>query len=116
MRRRLLACAIGSALVAGVLYLPIRRAVIDRGWTPAATFASKDGGTLTLFAPGEFLRNKDGRETRGRFQTERFADTPRISHLRLDDGEVLHVRYDEGAYQIENISLLSSADTDYKRR
>ena len=116
MNRRILGLGIALLLVGAVLYLPIRRAVIEHGLAPAGTFVSKEGVSLTFFDSGEFVRSARGKEERGRFQTERFVDTPRISHLRLSDGEVLHVRYDEGAYQLENISTLSSADTDYKRR
>lgn len=116
MSRRILGLGIALLLVGAVLYLPIRRAVIQHGLAPAGTFVSKEGISLTFFDSGVYVRSVGGTETRGRFEAERFVDTPRISHLRLSDGEVLHVRYDEGAYQLENISQLSSGDTDYKRR
>jgi hypothetical protein len=113
MRR--LPLILGLLVIAVILYLPARREALNRGWAPSGTFVSTSGTKITVYGDGTFRKRHGSKESQGRFATERFPDIPYVSLLRLDDGELLHVRYDNKAHWLDQITDLSSADETYRR-
>jgi hypothetical protein len=99
-------------IVAAMLYLPIRRELIDRGVIAAASLHShKPDARLTLYGNGTYVDES----RRGQYTIERFPDAPWISLIRLDDGQSLHVKYEDRVYQVEDISRLEGADIVFVR-
>lgn len=115
MRRRF-AFVFWFVLLAAVLYLPVRREVLNRGWLPSGTFVSAQGESITVYGDGRYQSRGRNGEKSGRFTAERFPDIPYLSLIRLDTGELLHVRYDNSAHWLDEVSDLSSAETTYHRK
>lgn len=101
-----------ALLVGAILYLPIRREILDRGIIPAASFRSPSGDVLTLYDDGRYVSGK----AKGTFTTEHYVEAPWISLVRLDTGQTLHVRYEDRVYRVEDIPELTGADIKYTRR
>lgn len=107
------------AIACAALYFPVRREVLDRGWVASGEWQTKTGDRLTLFGNGRYVLRRLGSTSRGRFAIERFPNAPWISMLRLDETErglILHVRYEERVYRIEDIRHLEGADVEFDRR
>lgn len=101
-----------TLLVGAILYLPVRREILDRGLIPAASFRSSSGVVLTLYDDGRYVSGN----SKGTFRIEHYIEAPWISMIRLDSGQTLHVSYEARVYRVEDIPELTGADVKYKRR
>lgn len=99
-------------LVVAILYLPVKRALLDRGLIVAASFRSSDGTELVLWDNGRYRLG----ERAGYYSIDLFADAPWISRIKLDTGTSLYVRYADHVYQVEDIPELIGAKDRFTRR
>ncbi|MFI5387297.1 MAG: hypothetical protein ACHQ50_14395 [Fimbriimonadales bacterium] len=102
-------------LIGAVLYLPVRRELLDLGLIPAASFRSSSGMTLTLYGNGRYTLAQ-GKKTTGRFRKETYPDAPWISLIQLDSGLLLHVRYEDRVFRVEDIPDLEGATVKFVRQ
>ncbi|HVT13537.1 MAG TPA: hypothetical protein VHE55_14830 [Fimbriimonadaceae bacterium] len=109
--RRKVGIAFVVILICAILYLPIRRQILDWGWIPAATFRSPSRQTLTLYDDGRYVLDKG----KGTYKVERFLAAPWISAIRLDSGKKLYIRYSDQVYRVEDIREMDGADVKYIR-
>jgi len=100
-----------ALLVAGVLYLPIRRELLDYGWIRAASFRGADGSRLVFWDTGRYGLGS----TVGNYRIERFPEVPWISCIRLDSGVRLYVKWQDRVYRVEDIPDLTGAGYRYVR-
>ena len=98
-------------VVAGVMYLPVRRSLLDLGWIQAASFRAPDGADLVLWDDGRY---RLGAKV-GKYSIERFPEAPWISCIRLDGGERLYVKWQDRVYRVEDIPALSGSRGSYSR-
>ena len=100
-----------AGLISAVLYLPVRRELLDFGLIPATTLHSQDGRSLTLWDDGRYRLNR----SIGKYKIETFVNTPWISLIRLDSGMLLHSRYQDRIFRVEDLSVLDSQNAVFKR-
>lgn len=107
--KRTLGRIFATAVVLGILYLPARRVVLDEGWIPAGRFRSTKGSVIVLYDNGRYRAN--GQE--GRYTIQYYPEAPWISLLKLDTGQVLHARYEDRSFRVEDIPFLADARQRY---
>jgi len=111
MSRRWAGRAFVVLLVLTVLYLPVRRQMLDLGIIRAALFRSSDGVRLTLWDNDRYQLGA----TAGRYAIERFPEVPWISSVRLDTGQRLYVKWQDRVYRIEDIPDLTASGVTFSR-
>lgn len=102
-------------LMSALLYLPIRRELLDRGLIVAAKFRNHVNEVLTLWDDGRYEVTQSGATRKGKYTQEHYPDAPWISAIRLDTGLSLHVKYEDRVYRVEDIPNLAGADIQFKR-
>src|SRR5579862_4594820 len=115
MKRRLGIVAV-ILIVCGVLYLPVRRELLDFGVIPAGTFRDQKGTTLTLYANRKYQMLQGGQLRTGSYTTEKFAEAPWIASIHLDSGLALYVPYQDHIFRIEDATVLTGAEIKLDKR